>query len=176
MQFLTNLLNSFGGKSGAASPEGDATSLERVERELEHLPADRARNLAAMALLLGRVAHADETVTGEERERMKKILAADLHLDEQQAEAVADLALEKTLCLSMDRHLVLQHVRERVDHDERRDLVRSLFHLAAVHDISSQESEEIRLITKGMLLTHPDYIALRSEFRDHLTLLKNLPE
>lgn len=176
MRFLTNLLNSFGGKSGWSSQEGGASSLERVERMLDHLPPDRARNLAVMALLLGRVAHADEVVSEEERTRMKDILASDLHLDEEQAAAVTDLALQKDLCLSLDRHLVLQHIRESIPHDERLDLVRSLFRLAAVHDISSQESEEIRLITKGMVLSHGDYIALRSEFRDHLTLLKNLPE
>lgn len=175
MRFLLDLIKPFG--SGAVSPpdDSDSTALDHVERILGHLPANKARDLAAMALLLGRVAHADSEVTEEERVRMTGILATDLHLDEEQVVAVTELALQHELCLSMDRHLVLRHIRESLDHAERFDLVRSLFHLAAVDEIDSNESEEIRVITKGLQLTNEDFIALRSEFRDHLSILKNLP-
>ena len=47
------------GGSPAAEPAGDTETVRAIVRELEALPPERARYVAAFAFILARVAHAD---------------------------------------------------------------------------------------------------------------------
>ncbi len=172
MGFLSDLLKPLRGPASRDDDPDYSANLERIEKVLQTLPPERARLLAAFALLLGRVAHSDDVISEGERTRLLKILREDLKLAEDQAAAVAAIALDRAACFDSDDHLVLRRVRELATATERLDLIRALFHLAAVDDISEQESQEIRRIATGLGFGQSEYIALRSEFRDFLKILK----
>ena len=72
--------------SGAADrprgASGDTETVRTIVRELESLPPERARYLAAFAFILARVANADLEISDDEIRRMEQILREVGHLTE----------------------------------------------------------------------------------------------
>ena len=54
----------------SSQPSGGTESVRRIAAELERLPPDRARHLAAFAYVLARVAQADLEVDAAEKAEM----------------------------------------------------------------------------------------------------------
>jgi uncharacterized tellurite resistance protein B-like protein len=160
--------------ASASSDPNRSERLERLTAVLEGLPHDRAELLAAVALLLGRVAYADNDVSAAERERIGEILVEDLGISAAQATSLAELTLERELCVGSDHHIVLRRIRELARPEEIPAFIRILFRLASADDISSSESDEISQVARGLGLSHDDFIAIRSEFREYLAVLKGL--
>ena len=133
---------------------------------------NKAKFLSALALLLGRVAYADSHVSDSEKYKIKDLLIYEMKLSPDQAQAVTAIAVERTLAHGLESHLILNQMNELATFDQKRDVLRTLFALAADEDISVKESEEINLISKGLGFEQNDFIAIRSEFREHLTVLK----
>lgn len=173
MGFIRGLFEATSGIECAADSSSD---LQAVEAALSGMPRDQARYLAGVALLLARIAHVDLEVLPEERERLKQALRRQSQLDLQQIEIVAALAVERALLHSVEEHIVLRELNALATYEQKRDIVRALFHVAAADDVSERESEEIGLIAKGFLIARSEFLSIRSEFRDQLRVLKNIGE
>ena len=160
----------------AASPEQDpehSENLLRAEQALSSLPPAEARFIACVAYLMARVGHVDFQISEGEKSRLLALLIADLKLPESLARVTMDIAIASTLSHSNESHLVLDRLNEVATQEQKYSVIRLLFHVASDEDISEAESYEIGMIATALHLSRTEFISLRSEFRDYLSILKN---
>jgi uncharacterized tellurite resistance protein B-like protein len=152
----------------------DTGAVRRIAKELEALPPERARYLAAFAFLLGRVAHADLEVTPAETQRMETIVRELGGLPEAQAVLVVEIAKSQNrLFGATEGFLVTRQLKEDSTPEERRHLLDSLCAVSAADGaITNVEERQIRLIASELGLEHSDYIAALRRWAEHRQLLK----
>ena len=157
-----------------ASSERKTDSVREISRQLEHMDEDQARYLAAFAYLLGRVAYADRKVSSEEAEIMEKVLVKIGRLTEDQAVLIIEIARQQNRLFGhVDNFLVTREFNEMATRQQKLELLSCLFAISASdQSISNIEDAEIRQISGELLLEHRDFIAVRSQFREHLEILK----
>jgi len=156
-------------------PYAVSSDLAAIEQRLANLPGREAGFLAGFALLLAEVAHADLEVSEGERKRIIEVLRKHSHLDEAQADLVGRLAVERATLHSVESHIVFRRLNEIASHEQKRDIVRGLLYVAAHEDISEKESEEIGFLARALKIERQEFLGLRSEFREHLAVLKGIP-
>ncbi|MDP8254290.1 MAG: TerB family tellurite resistance protein [Candidatus Alcyoniella australis] len=176
MGFIERLFGVKATEPGAAAAR--SSIQQQIESRLQGMPEQRARFLAAFAGLLGRVADADLEMSPEEMERIRQVLREHGGLDEPDADLVADVIHEQTkTLLGLENHIYTRVLRNNAAREQRFDVLRALFSVAAADDnISTIEDEEIRVIAKGLGLSHEEFVALRSEFAEKMSVLKQLPK
>jgi uncharacterized tellurite resistance protein B-like protein len=163
------------GKQAEQDPEY-SEGLAKVERILTGMPEEDARFIACLALLTAKVAHADTKVSEGEKNRIRDVLKKQMNLADAQVDAIAAIVLDDALSHSFEHHLVLRRLNELTTREQKHAIVRVLFHVACEDDISEVESEMIGGVASGLLLPRSEFIALRSEFKQHLSVLKGLPK
>lgn len=168
----------FLGLGGVSSrTDREPESLRQITARLESLAPDEARFAAAFAYLLARVAGADLRTEQDEREAIRHRLEAVAGLSQDRAEILADAAIAAADAhAASDDHLVARAFREMSNDAERVQLVRCLYAVAAADaSITTLEDNEVFEIAAEIGLARGDVIALRSEFRDALAVLRALP-
>jgi len=165
--------------SGAGPPgrDGEAADIESVRlivAELDRLPPEEARYIAAFAYLLSRVARADLQISEAEGTRMEEIVMSHGRLPRAQSLlVVASAKMQARLLGGSDNYLVAREFDRITTEEQKRALLRCLFEVAAADDdVSVLEENEIRRISMELHLSHDDYIAARSAFREQLAVLK----
>jgi uncharacterized tellurite resistance protein B-like protein len=105
---------------------------------------------------------------------MEEVLVEKGHLPVEQAVLIIEIARQQNRMLGhVDNFLVTREFNELASREQKRDLLTCLFAISASDkSVSSIEDSEIRQIAGELLLEHNDFIAARSEFRDHLEVLK----
>jgi uncharacterized tellurite resistance protein B-like protein len=165
----------FGGKrTEPRAGAGETETVRKILEELDRLPPERARYLAAFAYVLSRVARADLKVSPEETRAMERIVMEHGGLPEQQAMIVVQVAKHQNLLFgATEDFLVTREFREISTREEKLALLDCLFSVAAAEElVSSAEDREIRVIAAELGLTHQDFIAVRSRYRDQLSVLQ----
>jgi uncharacterized tellurite resistance protein B-like protein len=152
----------------------ETETVRKICDALERMDGEQARYLAAFAYLLGRVAHADLEISAEETRVMESIVRREGGLPEEQAVLVVQIAKSQNLLFGGTENFLVAREFERLAGRERKmALLRCLFAVSASDEsVSEIESDEIRRIAAELKLEHRDYIAARSEFRRHLSVLK----
>ena len=174
MGFFDELTNKFQSLGGQAEVNPNASQdMAAVEKVLEGLPAERARYLAALALLLGRIAYADQEISEGEQRRMVRIFR-DLDVDPSLANSLVELALQRTLFNSLEDHIVLRVIKEITQKDQRKEVMRAAFAVASDEDVSAEENEQLRLVAKSMGFSDREFNEIRLEFRDYIAVLRDL--
>lgn len=155
--------------------QSDTKTVLRIAGELDRLPRDEARYLAAFAYVLARVAHADLEISPSEVQRIEALIAAEGGLGPAQATLVAVLAHQHAVHFGgTEDYLVTRQFRELAEHEQCLGLVRCLYHVAAAQDsISAQEDTAIRQIASELRLTHAEVAAIRWQFRAQLAELQS---
>ncbi|HEY2844392.1 MAG TPA: TerB family tellurite resistance protein [Bryobacteraceae bacterium] len=171
-------LRSFLGLPEQHAAAGDTETVRKVVAALDQLERARARFIAAFGYILGRVANADMNISPEETRAMERILMERGGLPEEQALIVAQTAKTRAhLFGGTENFLVTREFSRIATREEKLTLLDCLFAVAAAEDgVSAVEDNEIRQITTELGLDHPDFIAVRSRWKDHLTVLKDLPK
>jgi len=164
---------------GSSGTERAATAAERdtvrkIVDELDHLPPEHARFVATFAFILSRVAHADLKVSADETRSMERLVVEKGGLPEEQAMIVVQMAKTQNLLFGgTDNYSVTKEFKKLSSREQQLALLRCLFAVSAADDsISTVESNEIRQITEELGLDRSDFTRLRSEFREHLAVLK----
>jgi uncharacterized tellurite resistance protein B-like protein len=159
---------------GDASPEADA--IRHIVGELEALPEDRARYLAAFAYVLSRVAHADSRITGEETEAMREIVRKLGHLPGAQAVLVVEIAKHQArLFGGTENYLVTREFRELATDEQRLELLDCVFAVAASDGaISTIEESQAGQIARELGFTQPEYASALAAHAEHRTVLRSL--
>ena len=137
---------------------------------LDHLEPDHARYLAAFAYLLGRVAHADQHISPEETHAMETLVREQVHLSEDQAMVVVQLAKTSNLLFGgTANYLVAREFSGLATLDQKLALMRCLFAVSAADDvISLAEEGELHRIAKELGIDHTQLVMLRVEHQRHL--------
>ena len=154
------------------SPETE--TIRKITEALDRLEPDYARYLAGFAYILGRVAHADSHIAPEETREMERILVQQGGLPEQQAIIVVQMAkTQNVLFGSTENYLVTREFTKLASREQKMALLHCLFAVSSVDDaIETVEDNEIRRIAQEIGLAHPDFIAVRAIFRQHLSVLR----
>jgi uncharacterized tellurite resistance protein B-like protein len=165
---VKSFLRSWLGLESSGAEPHDA--LRGVVDALERLEPDRARYLAQFAYLLGRVAHADQHVSGDETRLMEQLVAEEGSLPADQALLVVALAKSSTHMFGgTDNFLVAREFAEATTYEQKVSLVRCLFALSAVEgNISIAEEREVQRIARELRVEPADLVRLRLEYRRHL--------
>lgn len=156
------------------------TDFSRLHDKISHLfphlkdNEDEFIKMTCLAGLLARVAFIDFHVEASEKDKMQQLLTQVSRLSADEAERIVRLALEEIEDLSgLENHKYCYPLHELMTQDERYQLLVLLFALGASDgEISEQESEEIRLITRSLNLEHQHFIAARAQYKEFLKMLR----
>ena len=172
-----SLFRFLGLASSEASAEREPESLRDLAGRLSAMAPEDARFVAAFAYLLARVASADLETAGGEREVIARRLENIAGLEPERADLLAESAIAAADTHSAsDDHLVARAFREMASPEERLLLVRCLYAVAAADsNITTLEDNEVFEIATEIGVGRNDVVALRSEWKEHLSVLKALP-
>ncbi|MCU1334553.1 MAG: hypothetical protein JWO19_134 [Bryobacterales bacterium] len=167
-------IRSFLGIPDTPAPTGDTETVRKVVEALDQLEPSRARFIAAFGYILGRVANADMQITPEEVRAMERIIMERGGLPEEQALIVVQTAKTRTqLFGGTENFLVTREFSRIASREEKLALLDCLFAVAAADGgISAIEDNEIRQIVDELGLGHPDFIGVRSRWKDQLSVFK----
>jgi len=177
---LSLLRKLFGiGEDAAPSTSDDAStsSVAKIIANIDDLPIESARYVAAFAYVLGRVADADQDVSDAETHKMREIVQRLGKLPDDQAALVVEIAQNQTrLFGSTEDFLVTREFAKIADRDQCVELLDCLFAVSAADDsISSIEEASIRQIASELGFDDNEYVAARSAWNGKRDILKNFP-
>lgn len=158
---------------------GDAAETESVRKvveALDHLDQAHARYVAAFGYLLGRVAHADLKISPEETAAMERIIQERGGLPEAEALIVVQMAKTRAQLFGGTENFLVSREFDRIaTREQKLALLDCLFAVAAAEGhISVTEDNEIKQVSQELHLDHPDFIAVRSRWRDQLGVMQGL--
>ncbi len=153
---------------------GDTESVRRIAANLERLEPRRAKYLAGFAYVLARVANADLEIDPTETEEMERSLSAISDLSESEiALAVAIAKSQERLLGGTENYVVTREFRENSTPEQRGQLLQCLYAVAAADGtISTVESSEIVGIAEELGFTRAEANALKSQYREKLSVLQ----
>lgn len=171
---LMSLLRFLGLGSDAPPRERDSETVHRIAAQLERLEPDQARFLAAFSYVLARVAHADLQIDESESREMERIVRELASLSESEAALVVEIAKNQARLLGgTENYVVTRQFRDLTSKEQRAQLLQCLFAVAAADgSISGVENAEINEIAEELGFTRAEANALRSAWRDKLSVLK----
>ncbi len=161
--------------SDVPADRGDTESVRRIAARLERLDPAQAQYLAAFAYVLARVAHADLEIDASEAEEMERIVREVAALSESEAALAVEIAKTQARLLGgTENYVVTRQFRDISSKQQRAQLVQCLFAVAAADgSISGVENAEINAIAEELGFTRPETNALRSPYRDKLSVLRS---
>jgi uncharacterized tellurite resistance protein B-like protein len=163
-----------GDSVGPATTERDTETVRRIARELDALPIDRARFLAAFAYILTRAAAADLSISPEESHAIEQLVGEHGGLPEAQAILVAQIARNQSLLYGgTEDYLVTRQFRELSGEADRLALLRCCYLVGAADDtITAAESDLLQQIAKELDLDRDAVNAIRNEFAPKLAAIQ----
>lgn len=171
-------LRSFFGLPDEPSHAAETEAVRKVVQALDQIEPAQARYIAAFGYILGRVANADLHIGPDETRAMEHILMEHGGLPEEQAIIVAQIAKTRNQFFGATENFLVTREFDRIaTREQKLMLVNCLYAVSAAEgDVSLAEDNEIRQIVSELHLDHPDFIRVRSRWKDRLSVMKNLPE
>ena len=156
------------------SSSHETETVRRITQALDAIDREQARYVAAFAYILGRAAHSDQEISEEETKKMERIVMELGQLPKEQAILVVQMATTQNVLFGHTENFLVAREFEKVATREQKvALLRCLFAISSTdEDISSVEDRETRQIAGELNLEHRDFIAIRSTYRTHLSVLK----
>lgn len=133
----------------------DGQSLDLSDSEL--------RKLGLAGGLMARIAKVDRVVSDDEQQAMIQLLEQHWQLPTESAVFVVDVAVS-ALGQTYDYYRMTREFATSTTPEERRRFLVILFLIASADgSVSFEETEEIRLVSRGINLTHQDFINAKLE-------------
>ena len=138
----------------------------------------RAEFVAAFAGLLVRIAHVDAEISDAERTVLHDVIAEHAGLTAEESEAVADVVVtQATKLAGIDYSSLTATFNDLGSHDDKEHLVDCLYSIATADGcVTVPEDEEIRQVATTLLLSHKEFIAIRSRYKEQLAVIQSLRE
>ena len=167
------------GGANAAEPKlsaGDTETVRRIAGQLDALPVDRARYLAAFAYILMRAAAADMDISDVEARAIEKLVEEYGGLPEAQAVLVTQIARNQSLLYgSTEDYLVTRQFHDLASDEERLALLRCCYLVGAADDtITAEESDTLQQIAKELDIDRDAVNLIRDEFAPKLSAIQAL--
>jgi uncharacterized tellurite resistance protein B-like protein len=122
------------------------------------LSDDELRKLSLVGGLMAKIAQLDRQVSDEEFANMVSTFVKIWGVSEEAATFVVEVAIS-AVDMTYDTFRMMRELATSATEDERRHVVEMLFAISAADgDMSIEEVEEIRVIARGLNLTHKDFI------------------
>jgi len=171
---LLDFLGLGGAPKAEARDSGSAETIHKIAASLEEMDREEARYIACFAYLLGRVAHADLSISEAETREMEHIVERRAGLSADQAALVIQIAkTQNTLFGGTENYVIASEFNKTANRAQKVALLNCLFAVSSSdQSISTVEDNEIRKISQELRLDHSDFIAARSAFREHMEVLK----
>ena len=165
-----SLLRFLGIEGAERDERGESETVQRIASELERLPPEESRYLAAFAYVLARIAHADLHIDDTETSEMRRIAAEVAGLTESEAALVVEIAKSQARSLGgTQNYVVTREFRKISTRAQRGKLLHCLYAVAAADGtISTEESAEIVRIADELGFTREEANSLRGTYRDKL--------
>ena len=161
--------------AGVAKPgDRDTETVRRIAGQLDALPVDRARFLAAFAYILTRAAAADMEISDVESRAIERLVGEHGRLPEAQAILVTQIARNQSLLYSgTEDYLVTRQFRELSTDEDRLALLRCCYLVGAADDtITSEESDTLQEIAKELDIERDAVNVIRNEFAPKLAAIQ----
>lgn len=170
---LSDLLSLLGFGPTSSDPE-PPDAIAAIVGELERLPEDRARTIAAFAVVLSRVAHADLAISQDEIRAIQEILKERAHLSDDEARVVVRISHRQSHeSGGTENFLATREYVGRSTPEEREELLDCLFAVSAADgSISSAEENQIRQIASELRLSPQRLMEIRSRWNEYRAVLK----
>jgi uncharacterized tellurite resistance protein B-like protein len=177
MVVAMSLLHFLGLGHGAPAAGNEPESVRRIVAALERMDPGVARHVACFAYVLGRVAGAERGVSPEETRTMERIVVERGGLSAEQAALVVQIATSQhALAGGTEDYLVTREFASSTTREQRLALLDCCMAVAAADaDVSIAEDDAVREIASELALSHADFIAARSAYREYLAILKSPP-
>ncbi len=161
-------------KADSKTVSTETETVRKITQALNQMDPQQARYIAVFAYILGRVAHADLEISEEETREMERSVMELGELPEEQAIIVVQIAkTQNVLFGGTENYLVTREFNKIATQKQKIALLHCLFAVSSTdEDISGAEDRQIRQITAELKLEHKDFIAVRSDYRHHLSVLK----
>lgn len=171
---MTSVLDWLRGLTGSTEVRGDTDTVRRIVAELDKLDPDRARYLAAFAYVLSRVAGADFQISEVETLKMVELVHRLGQLTEAQALLVVEIAKsQQRLFGGTENFLVTREFREIASEQQRFDLLRCLFAVAAADaTISSEEEAQLWQVAGELGFSRDEFAKIRGEYQELRSVLQ----
>ena len=164
-----------GGVAGTPKPDDrDTETVRRIARQLDALPVDRARFLAAFAYILTRAAAADMEISEVESRAIERLVGEHGGLPEAQAILVTQIARNQSLLYSgTEDYLVTRQFRDLSTAEDRLALLRCCYLVGAADDtITAEESDTLQEIAKELDIERDAVNVIRNEFAPKLAAIQ----
>jgi len=116
------------------------------------------RKLGLAGGLMARIAYVDREVTADEIQKMADLMAEHWGLDEDEALFVANMAVD-SVDYSYDYYRMTREFGTSTTREERLAFLDVLFNVAVADGrVTFEETEEIRMVARGINLAHQDFI------------------
>lgn len=136
--------------------------LRDDNRELDISESD-LRKLSLVGGLMAKIAQMDREVNEAEFNRMIEVITKNWNLGIEEATFVAEIAVS-AVDVTYDIFRMMRELATSTSEAERRRILVVLFAVGAADgDLSYEETEQIRLISRGLDLTHKDFIDAKLE-------------
>lgn len=165
------------GRGEDADPDAAETAtVRKIVAELDALPPERARYVAAFAYILGRVANADFDVSREETDAMEALVTGHGRLPSRQAVLVVEIAKQQNrLFGGTENFLVTREFSRIATREQCEQLLECLFAVSVADEsISSEEEHQIRLIADELGFTPQAFLDLRARYNDRRSVVQRL--
>ncbi|MEK6720205.1 MAG: TerB family tellurite resistance protein [Chloroflexota bacterium] len=162
------------GGASAGTGSSDTETVRRIARELDAIPRDRARYLAAFAYLLTRAAAADLHISDVETAEIERVVEEFGAIPEAQAVLVAEIARTQSLLHGgTEDYLVSRQFRELSTLEERHALLRCCYIVGSADGtITADESSVLQQIARELDLPAGEVNELRREFAHTLSAIQ----
>ena len=171
---MTSVLDWLRGLTQSTEARGDTDTVRRIVAELDKLEPERARYLAAFAYVLSRVAGADFHISEVETVKMVELVHRLGQLTEAQALLVVEIAKsQQRLFGGTENFLVTREFREIASEQQRFDLLRCLFAVAAADaTISSEEEAQLWQVAGELGFSRAEFTKVRGEYQELRSVLQ----
>ncbi len=161
---------------GTPPDDRDTETVRRIAGQLDALPIDRARFLAAFAYILMRAAAADLEISEVETRTIENLVAEHGGLPPAQAVLVAQMAKSQSLLYGgTEDYLVTRQFKELSTEEDRLALLRCCYVVDAADDnITVEESDTLQEIARELDIDRSEVTKIRDEYAPKLSAMKAL--
>lgn len=145
----------------------------QLETEFPGMNEDILVISSCIAGLMARVAYVDFHIAPEEISQIEKSFSEWKIHENFDSNLVTQMAIKHINEMAgLENHLYVHPLKEHLSKEERYKVIQTLFLVAASDgNVESLESEEIRIICKGLELSGQHFIAARAEVANYLGAL-----
>ena len=146
-----------------------------LQQSFGNLDENELIRITCIAGLLARVAYVDFKLDPSEKEHMHKALSEMTSFKADEIESIVEIAIKHIKELAgLENHKYVYALNDILDQSSRYDIVVALFYMAASDGVvENLESEEIRIIVKGLNLGDKHFLAARAKVSDKLGALRS---